>query len=358
MAGGFYLPKDRKYYRVWIPWDGKKVFINKYVDGKRLYHPDQCRTVLGEIRAEIDAGTFSPLSWGKNRALIFEEAWEVYQEQEKCSRERERVREEVKDRYLLPYFRGKSIASILTANIKQWQGGIDKLKLSPGYKKLIQKVLKAFLNFHSDSLIRQPKFPKIEIPEKKINWLSWEDQGRVHEFIAAHHLPIFKFMQLVGCRMVEAANLRFEDIDIKKRTFTFRNTKNRTVNPLPITDEIEECFRRPKLIEEGNVIKFQPRNLLYVFSTANGGRYTTEGLYKVWRFGNRAANEKYGVPIVSNYIGNRHSFACQKLNAGKDMELIARVMGHTTTATTEKYYARYKTEKLIPLLGTQTVRKD
>jgi integrase/recombinase XerD len=342
MAGGYFKPKGRKYFRVWYPWKGEKIFINHYLDHSKIFHEGQAQRVLEKIRADVDAGIFDPSSWGKDRALLFENAWNTYQLQSKVGKAREEQREMIFGKYLLPYFKHKSIRDILTINIQTWDAEISQQNHSEGYFRLIRVTFKAFLHFFRDSLIKMPRFPVSRISPKEIQWLEKDQQMMVHEFIPDLYKSIFKFMMITGCRPSEVCNLRKQDIDWNKKIFTFRSTKTRSITSLPITSEIEETFKSPKVIE----------NLEFVFCTKRGQRYRRQILYQIWNSANQKANGKYGIPVVSNYAGNRHSFACQKANEGYQMELISKVLGHSSTRTTEKYYVRYKTEKLKPLLSS------
>ena len=49
MSGGMVLPKGRRYYRVWVYHDKQKFWIDKSVQGERLYSVDQCNEVLNEV---------------------------------------------------------------------------------------------------------------------------------------------------------------------------------------------------------------------------------------------------------------------------------------------------------------------
>jgi integrase len=54
------------------------------------------------------------------------------------------------------------------------------------------------------------------------------------------------FCLLTGCRREEAAGLQWADVDMKARAFTLRDTKNRDDHTLPMTDWLEDMFKRRK----------------------------------------------------------------------------------------------------------------
>ena len=54
------------------------------------------------------------------------------------------------------------------------------------------------------------------------------------------------------------------------------------------------------------------------------------------------------------YSGLKHSFGCQRLNAGFSLNQIETVMGHTNTKTTERY-AKYLTDKLSSVMKRKKI---
>jgi integrase len=62
------------------------------------------------------------------------------------------------------------------------------------------------------------------------------------------------FCILTGCRREEAAGLRWADVDKKARAFTLRDTKNREDHTLPMTDWLEEMFKRRRTATSGEFI--------------------------------------------------------------------------------------------------------
>jgi len=346
MKGGYYLPRGRGYYRCWLNWNKKKVFIQKSVYGERLYHEDQCKEVLNQIAREIKEKRFNPGDWGKDRPLIFENAWETYQKHQPCGSARTAQREMIFKYYLSPYFQGKSIRDIRTIEVQNWFTGLagGGKRLSSSYLRLIRATLRAFLWFHSDSLVKMPKFPTVCVPRQAVLWLSEEEQEQVFEFIPPQHQAILRFIKIYGCRPSEACNLKKVDVDWGKKIFTLRDRKNYEDNTLPIMPEFEAMLRVPKRIE----------HLAYIFSTINGQKYSRQSLYFVWTTANRLANKKYGVGIVSLKNGTRHSKASQLLNKGIAVPLIARLLGNTP-GVVERSYGRYKTDNIEEVLSTHLV---
>lgn len=327
MAGGYYRPAGRKYWIVWFPWKGGKISVRQYFDGSRLWHEEQAKRVLGKIRAEIDQGVFEPSSWGQDKALLIENAWETYQLLSKVSLARYQGREHVFETYIKPTFAGVSIRDIRTIDVAGWLAKISQLDFSPSYLHLIKGVFHAFLFFHSDSLKKMPKFPPVSVPRKSKPWLTPADQDLVFEFIPTHHHGIMQFCRLYGCRSSEACKLKKSDLDWQARTITFRERKAGDENILPITQEAEEILRAPKTIH----------NLGFVFCGATGNPYGRRYLWELWAKANRKAHDRYGVKIVPWKNATRHSLASQLASRGEPLAVIARILGNSEKVAEANY---------------------
>jgi integrase len=340
MSGGFIKPRGRKYFYVWYPWKGQKIWIRKYLDGSKIFHEGQARRVLEKIRAEVDQGIFDPSSWGKDKALLFQNAWDTYQEHSHVKQLRYKQREMIFQRYLIPFFKEKSIRDIRTIEIHNWFTEISKQGLQPSTLRLIKGTFRAFLWFHSDSLIKIPKFPPISVPKKNKPWLTEEEQERVFEFIPPQHYGILRFIKIYGCRPSEACNLKKPDVDWGKRTIMFRNRKANDENELPIIDEIADILRSPKKIE----------HLEYIFCTALGLKYRRQKPSDIWRQANLKAHQKYGIKMIALKNATRHSLASQLANRGESLSTIARILGNSEKVV-ENNYRTINVTRLLPVLG-------
>ncbi|OGV49767.1 MAG: hypothetical protein A3F46_04240 [Legionellales bacterium RIFCSPHIGHO2_12_FULL_42_9] len=54
----------------------------------------------------------------------------------------------------------------------------------------------------------------------------------------------FLLLLFTGMRKTEAGSLRWEDIDLKSKTLTIQDTKNREIHTLPMSDFIYELLER------------------------------------------------------------------------------------------------------------------
>ena len=182
---------------------------------------------------------------------------------------------------------------------------------------------------------RIPAFPKpLRIPTKPNRWLDREEQLRALLSLPAYDQPIYSFMMLTGCRVMEAAALQWEDVrkdmivlgrTIDRRSQLQDRPKDGEARALPMTREIEALFasirRRPMVSIAG-----------YVFLNQWGRQYSYEYLRSTWH---RACDEA-GLESIALKNATRHSWGMQRV--GKfDQWLLAKVLGHSDLKMTENY---------------------
>jgi integrase len=355
--------REGKYYYCWYSVKGVKGNIRRSLHGEKLYAEEQCHELLNALSYQIQKGTFDPASWGKRTNLTIDKAWDTYQTLKPAGKARTANRGRLFEIHIEPWFHKRSIADIKDMDVLEWYADLKKKGLKPSSLKTIVVTFKAFFRTMHRSIPVMPDFPAVSIPKAKIEYLTPEQQDQVHEFIPPWHLPIFRFWRVYGCRASEAGGLKKADIDKEKKQFTFRNTKQRADNPLPIVPEVEESLvgavetelhrigeQVGRTILQPKAKKRPPTNLFYVFATPRGLPYTRQRLYDIWQRANQKAHEKYRTPIINPENGNRHSLAMRLWDTVEHGK-ISRILGHGDRKTTEQYYGKYSPESLEGVLG-------
>ena len=170
MSGGIYFDKRRQRYRVYYPWKGKRLWFDKYFDGRAIYDQERANRVLNDIRAEIDRKTFDPVNWGKDKTILIPNAWKIYQEQNQVGMARMADRERIFNDFILPYSKDMTLAEIEEHHVMDLASKLPK-HYSPSYLRLILATLRAFLNFFAITRRKAMRFPTIKIPKHKLEWL-------------------------------------------------------------------------------------------------------------------------------------------------------------------------------------------
>jgi integrase len=350
MRGHIQEYRPERFRAIWY-FKGERFDTTQYLDQTPLYHRKQAERLLESINATIDTHKFDPGAWRKDSHYLFEKAVALWIRLSHCSYETLRARERIANHFLIPYFEERDIREIRRIDLDGFLNELKAQGRSPKYIYNIMGELRACLHFHEESIPKLSTFPKIEVQEKPIRWLNGEEQDRVFEFIPERDRAVFTFMRFTGCRPNEARGLLRENVHRDKGYFVLvtvldsrgtliENTKTRRIKPLPIIEEIEGALK--------------PYEVSRFVFTRNGLPYTKRMLERVWNKASAISNEKYQTPVVPMYQGLKHSFGCQRLNAGFSIDAIREVMGHTSTKTTERY-AKYLTDKLSPVMRGKVI---
>jgi site-specific recombinase XerD len=124
-----------------------------------------------------------------------------------------------------------------------------------------------------------------------------------------------------GCamRVSEVINLRVSDIDSKRMIIHIHNAKGRKDRMVPLSDNVLNILRE-------YFKKYRPK--IYLFNGQFSNQYSSTSCNN----------------IVKKYIGNdyhfhtlRHSNATALLEAGTDLRIIQKHLGHSSSKTTEIY---------------------
>lgn len=149
-----------------------------------------------------------------------------------------------------------------------------------------------------------------------------------------------------GLRCIDIITLQWNNINFNARTLNKIQvkTKNRCVVPLS-----EQALTILKLWKE------KKRNNRFVFGLLPEQVDLNDGEFLYKYKGSLLRNINYSLHVIGNAIKlpfeltfhvARHTFAVTCLNQGMSIQMVSQLMGHTTTAMTEKVYAHYLTSTM------------
>jgi integrase/recombinase XerD len=354
--GGVSFDRRRGKYRVYIPWKGKREWIAQDRHGYKISCEDHAMDVLREIRIEHFSSKFDPSEWGKDKTILVENAWVVYQDQAQCGRLRHDQRQQQFDAMILSYFGGKTLKEIEEHHLWDWFSKIPKYYAAPTVKGFLN-TLRGFFNFYKITRQKAFKWPRVPMENKKQAWIEEDEQERVLEAVPTQHKPIIRFLIQYGCRVSEACNLKRTDIDWGKRVLVFRDRKNLKDNELPIMPNVEKDLVGggdspgipPSNQKRRETKVHPPTNLFYVFSTPSGKHYQRQHVGQIWE----KACKRAGVRHISLKNGTRHSKASQLINRDVSTAIIARVLGNSERVV-EANYANLTVKKVAGILGNSS----
>ena len=171
---------------------------------------------------------------------------------------------------------------------------------------------------------KQPlKFKHIEYPrsEKKLPKIIEKDflLDKISKIENTKHKAIIALAYSTGMRVSEVCNLKISDIDSKRMVITILQSKGRKDRVVALSEKILEILR-------SYFLDYKPKE--YLFNGQFDLRYSTT-----------SCNQ-----IVKKYLGKeyhfhllRHSNATALLEAGTDLRIIQKHLGHSSSKTTEIY---------------------
>ena len=253
---------------------------------------------------------------------------------------RQRVRhnsEETINHSLTPIIKGLEYASDL--------GLIPKLTFS-NIKDLRIRIVPKF----EDHCEKTEKYLTDEQLTSLIRYSETCSQKRRKE-----HINIFLFsIYACGLRISDIATLRWSDVDLGNTQFRKRAVKTRE----PINNPLDDLVLQ--ILSEWHMRR---HNSKYVFglihddvcldndierkkAISNADKCINQSLLK--------AGEQIGLPFSLTTHVARHTFAVKALNQGLSMSVVSRLLGHSSTAITEKVYAKYLPSTLQQEVGKLT----
>ncbi|KQR52296.1 hypothetical protein ASF88_12150 [Leifsonia sp. Leaf336] len=217
---------------------------------------------------------------------------------------------------------------------------------------VVQGSLKAA--WHDDLIDHNPgvgiKLPVV--PKKKFQPWQPEQVGTFLDAASQHRLgALFELAILTGLRRGEAIGLRWDDVDLTRRTITVRNNRTqagRTIvegtaktdagdnRVLSMSDAVVGALVAWKLRqqEEAEAFKEVWTDTGYVFTYEDGQplkpQYATRLFDKI-----RASA---GLPRMT-FHGQRHENASLLLSGGADIAVVSKMLGHSSVSVTADIYS-------------------
>ena len=335
MGGSIHFNKQSKRWVISVYWEKKRYFFWKHpVTSEPFWHEKQAEKQLMRIRTEIDEGYFNPRTWLPDSPLsVSSYAMEWLQCIDVSHNTLKDYRNSVIN-YIIPFFENKDIRRIRYSDIVKFHKSINR---SDKGKYNVVSCLKTMLRFawRNEDIRSVPPFPTLKFQLPTVEYLTFEQQNKIIEFIPNIHKPIFYFMQEYGCRPGEARALMKDCITeneiVIKRAFADNllqdKTKTGTERIYPITPFFHD------------VLNSIPTSFSkFVFVRKDGKPYEKRQLPDIWR----RACEKAEIKIKM-YNAFRHSLGCQLLDQGEDLDLVREQLGHTKMEMTRRYAKRSPT---------------
>lgn len=329
----------------WVP-DVKAFYGTGKLDAERKY-----QEYMESRKAGVDADTF----FGPAADRYMEEVFP----------NNPRYKDGTKLRYTQIYnthirtseLAGRKLSEIKTVDVQHYLNTLSALGLTHSALSNVLKPLKLiFRYFESEELCRDvsksvyiPVKESIDTADKTPVWSNEELSRVFSEALNNHRLKLLLILAYrTGARIGELLALTYDDIadgvmvinkqyavgyDDGKPTYTIQPPKTQNAyREIPLSEDVMEAFReheqwhRDEMMDRGY-------NTEYVFTTSTGEMYDRSNL--------RRALQRYYKKVGVEYKkfhSYRKTFCSELCAAGAPLQVVYKIMGHSSIQVTAQYY--------------------
>jgi integrase len=233
--------------------------------------------------------------------------------------------------HLLPRFGKLHLNQLRQEEIVEWLNG----KVKAGYAQATVNRWQVILS-HMMRLAKQWGVPGAEtnplagVRQKDSNnrlerYLSPAETQRLKQAVDESPNRMLKYivalLLLTGCRKRELLDAKWDEVDLDRKVWCIPTSKTGKPRHVPLSDDAVAVLRSIPLIADGTYIVPNPMT---------GKPFRS--IFNSWNSARRTAR----VPDVRIH-DLRHSAASNLVNSGHSLYVVAKVLGHAQTRTTERY---------------------
>ena len=233
--------------------------------------------------------------------------------------------------HLLPRFGKLHLNQLRQEEIVEWLNG----KVKAGYAQATVNRWQVILS-HMMRLAKQWGVPGAETnpltgvrqkdPNNRVErYLSPAETQRLKQAVDESPNRMLKYivalLLLTGCRKRELLDAKWDEVDLDRKVWRIPTSKTGKPRHVPLSDDAIGVLRSIPRIASGT----------YIVPNSKSGK-PFRSIFNSWDSARRAAR----VPDVRIH-DLRHSAASNLVNSGHSLYVVAKVLGHAQTRTTERY---------------------
>ncbi len=210
---------------------------------------------------------------------------------------------------------------------------IDKNYEESTIRLIIASINFMFLNVLNRDIVSVEKFPRPKKKKQLPKVLNKEELKKLFGNIEnKKHNFMIKMIYSSGLRVSEVVNLKRDDINTKNNTIHIKQAKGKKDRITILSQNLKD-----ELLEYLCENEFKTK---YLFETMRGKKYTISSIQKILHRASKPLSKNVSPHML------RHSFATHLLEAGTDIRLIQKLLGHSRLETTT-IYTKVATNNLI-----------
>lgn len=262
-------------------------------------------------------------------------------------------------RYMLsehinPHLGGIAISQIDVRHLTAWIRAMQDKKLSPKTIRNVHGLISASmetaarLGYRADNPCRGIDLPTTEHAEDKEQFLTWDEWQLIYKNLNIAYQPLALFLVMSGARFGEATAVTVADFNWRNVPATVRinkGWKRDGANAYYVGQPKTATSKRTVAVPPPVVEALQPLTegmpgASLLFRTSTGGRIAQKYFWNAWTRAVADAHAQEPTFTKEPRIHDlRHTSASWALQGGMTLYEVARRLGHSSTATTEKVYA-------------------
>lgn len=231
----------------------------------------------------------------------------------------------------------KRLDQIVLFDLQRIQKSMEKAGKAPRSIGYIKSIVRQIYHYASEHKIYSGEIPtdhflkKQQIDNRRQRYLSADESEALLDDIRRHSMTTYRISLLSlnsGMRFSEIAGLQWQHVDTTTRKIKIMDPKNLETRTVPMTERVLAMFQE---MQPG-----PPDDLIY--PATNGrrmGRISNVFMESVDRLGLNTGITDRRLKVCFHSL--RHSCASTLVNAGIEIPVIARVLGHKTLAMTMRY---------------------
>ena len=166
-----------------------------------------------------------------------------------------------------------------------------------------------------------------KVPQKGREYLNTEEvKALLQNIPQSWFYDIILFALNTGCRKGEIVNLKWEDVDLKRKEIFIRHAESFTVK-----GGNERVIPMNNLVYD--IVSNKPRSSDFVLTNAGGNKLCSHYIWK--RFKKIIINAELNPKFHFHHL--RHTFATTLIQQGVPIYEVQKLLGHSKVSTTEIY---------------------